>query len=183
MPDKSTTPSFVLRACEFCGKDILIPAWCIRRGQGRFCSQPCWGAQRTALARGHRANLQNSRARNRAFVAAIRSRTVCANCGGQPVEWHNPDHVLLNRQAFRISRMVNDARPLAAIEQEIACCTPLCRRCHLTEDGRLAALQSKSRAQPKRAPKPCVACDCLAKPLRRGMCDACYRKAMRRLGQ
>lgn len=76
------------------------------------------------------------RARNRAFVAEVNARTVCAHCGGQPIEWHNPEHVELNRQHFRISVLQHTAS-IATIQAEMDRCTPLCRRCHMAEDGRL----------------------------------------------
>lgn len=82
--------------------------------------------------------------RNRAFVDEINTQTVCAHCGTQPIEWHNPEHVALNRQRFRICRMVR-GRSIAAIQAEMARCTPLCRRCHMAEDGRLEAFARAPR--------------------------------------
>src|SRR5689334_17544287 len=38
------------------------------------------------------------------FVAEVNSRTFCAHCGAQPVEWHNPEHVELKRENFRINK-------------------------------------------------------------------------------
>lgn len=74
---------------------------------------------------------------NREFVDEVNARTVCAHCGSQPIEWHNPEHVNLNRQRFRIGQMVNQPASIKAIRAEIERCTPLCRRCHMREDGRL----------------------------------------------
>lgn len=48
----------------------------------------------------------------------------------------------------------------------------LCRRCHMTIDGRLARLIA-ARPDLTRPPKPCVNCERLSKPLRRGRCHAC----------
>lgn len=55
----------------------------------------------------------------------------------------------------------------------------LCRRCHMEVDGRLAAFVTlpKRKAVP---PKPCAECERLAKPLRKGLCGACYERKRRR---
>lgn len=111
--------------------------------------------------------------RNRAFVAEVNARTVCAHCGAQPVEWHNPEHVELNRKRFRISAMAGATRSLAAIQNEMSRCTPLCRRCHMAEDGRLRAFIA-SAPHPVQRPKPCSECGREYKPLRRGLCSPCY---------
>jgi hypothetical protein len=52
----------------------------------------------------------------------------------------------------------------------------LCRRCHMQEDGRLAAFAEAWRRSPtsRRTPsKPCRICGREAKPLRRGRCNLC----------
>lgn len=72
------------------------------------------------------------------FVAAIRDATPCAHCGGKMSDWHNPDHVRFPDR--RVGRMVSLARSFEVIMAEIAVCTPLCRRCHMAEDDRLALL-------------------------------------------
>jgi hypothetical protein len=77
------------------------------------------------------------RERNRAYVAEVNDKTVCAHCGAQPIEWHNPEHVELNREAFRIGNMASTGRPIPSIQAEMGRCTPLCRLCHMIEDGRL----------------------------------------------
>lgn len=115
------------------------------------------------------------RARNKRFIADLNAQTTCANCGAPPVEWHNAEHVALNRQRFRISRMVTSGVPIEAIKAELARCTPLCRRCHMAEDGRLAALAVHQFPKGHRgeAPKPCAECSRPYKPLRRGLCAKC----------
>lgn len=55
------------------------------------------------------------------------------------LDWHNPEHVV--RPIRRISRMVGLGASVWNIAREIACCTPLCRRCHMTEDGRIISVQ------------------------------------------
>lgn len=111
-----------------------------------------------------------ARARNRSFVAEINSRTFCAHCGAQPIEWHNPEHVELNRRNFRIGSMVTQGRSVEAITAEIARCTPLCRRCHLIEDGRLPAIARVA------GPRPCAECGQPSLLLSRGRCRRCYRR-------
>lgn len=147
----------------------------------KYCSDAC---RMEAIGRTFNpGSVPEQRERNRRFVAEVNARTVCAHCGAQPIEWHNPEHVELGRQAYRISRLIQSPRSIAVIRSEIARCTPLCRRCHMAEDGRLRAfLKMASAPKPKADPRPCVECGRLAKPLRRGLCNACssrhryYRK-------
>lgn len=122
--------------------------------------------------------LRASRVRNRAYVAEINARTFCAHCGEQPIEWHNPEHVELSRQRYRISDMVNTARSIAAIVAEMARCTPLCRRCHMAEDGRLStSIENlvKARHARRSVPLPCLECKETRMLYARGLCKRCYR--------
>lgn len=128
-------------------------------------------------------HLEMARARNQEFVANVNARTFCAHCAAQPIEWHNPDHVNLNRQGYRISNMTWKGRAIATIQAEMDRCTPLCRRCHMAEDGRMkhfvaAAGGRKDGPQP---PKPCAVCARDAKPLRRGLCHRCDERKRRDL--
>ena len=132
---------------------------------------------------------QARRAESAAFVAALNPRTMCAHCGAQPIEWHNPEHVEQNRQRFRISTMAGKGASIEAIQAELDRCTPLCRRCHMAEDGRLKALD-QYRSMPKVMPKrgrqpaqPCTQCERLYKPLRCGLCAACYMGQPERLAR
>jgi hypothetical protein len=115
-------------------------------------------------------------AERRAIVAEINARTFCAHCGAQPIEWHNPEHVALNRQRYRISSLVAGRRAIRVIQEEMARCTPLCRRCHMREDGRLKTLvDNRPYKLGERAPlKPCSNCNLLYKPMRKGLCRRCY---------
>lgn len=115
----------------------------------------------------------------RAFVAALNARTVCAHCGGQPVEWHNPEHVELQRKMFRVSNLVASRFPISKIQAEIDRCTPLCRRCHMREDGRLRAFVLLARSRKIQPPKPCTTCGRPSKPLRRGLCSRCETRIRR----
>lgn len=49
----------------------------------------------------------------------------------------------------------------------------LCRSCHMKVDGRMAALIKRQTGRPKRDPLPCVNCNKLYRPLRKGECAAC----------
>jgi hypothetical protein len=117
------------------------------------------------------------------YVAEVNARTVCAHCGAQPIEWHNPDHVALNRQKFRINTMVTCGASTERIQAEMDACTPLCRRCHMKEDGRLRlfveARGSRLEKGTQLPSKPCAECHRLAKPLRRGLCAACDQRRRR----
>lgn len=124
------------------------------------------------------ARVAATRARNRVFVAEVNARTVCAHCGAQPIEWHNPDHVLLNREDWRIGNLVWQPAALAKIREEMARCTPLCRRCHMREDGRVRNLRGGGMPVP---PSPCVECQRVSKPLRKGLCSRCYDRRRYRL--
>lgn len=119
---------------------------------------------------------QQARERNRAFVTELNARTFCAHCGAQPIEWHNPEHVELNRRHFQIGALVRSTRSIAAIEAEISRCTPLCRRCHMTEDGRMNVFMRHALAPKGQPPKPCIDCEKPAKPLRKGRCVGCDRR-------
>lgn len=169
---------------------VLICARCDRQFQQdvwnptqppKYCSDTCRYARPIpALTRRELAARQ--RRLNRAFIRELNVRTFCAHCGAQPIEWHNPEHVNPSRQRYRISDMVQSPRSIAAIKAEIARCTPLCRRCHMAEDGRLRNFLVMA-ALPKTKPaQPCVECGRVYKPLRRGLCGPCsgrqryYRK-------
>lgn len=122
----------------------------------------------------NRANHARTLVRNLAFVAEVNARTVCAHCGAQPIEWHNPEHVLPGRSIYRIGHMARNQRSIAAIQAEMDRCTPLCRRCHMQEDGRMERF--KKMAEPVHAvkpPKPCINCQTPAKPLRKWLCSRC----------
>lgn len=136
-----------LRSCVVCGKEFTPRLAAERAGQGRTCSVECGGVSRRKPPEDIRARQElgilKRRRRNQAFVKEVNARTFCAHCGAQPVEWHNPDHVEKNRQTYRIGFMTRTTRSLAAIQAEMDQCTPLCRRCHMKEDGRLRGFADK----------------------------------------
>lgn len=113
----------------------------------------------------------------KAFVAKIRSETVCARCGRQPIEWHSEKHHTTPHH--RVSNMAMRGYPLDVIATEIARCEPLCRSCHMKSDGRAAARNAALAAAARRniTPQlPCAECGRLYKPLRRGLCSTCYER-------
>jgi hypothetical protein len=184
MPTKRTTP---LVDCAQCGASF-VPA--TRPGYvQKFCG---WACSRAARRLGgdpvvrrrdyHSAWLAPRRAASQAFVADVNARTFCAHCGAQPIEWHNPEHVELNRQGFRISALASNGLPPEAIQAEMNRCTPLCRRCHMAEDGRLARFIESRRAAIAASTVglvPCSACERPSKPLRRRLCGRCYDRRYR----
>jgi hypothetical protein len=113
-------------------------------------------------------------ARARAFIDAVNAQTLCAHCGARPIEWHNPEHVKPGLWKNRISIMPQRHASISTIEAEMARCTPLCRRCHMAEDGRLAKFVTA-----KKEPSPCLECSRLYKPLRRGLCGRCDTRRRR----
>lgn len=124
--------------------------------------------------RGHNNRVFTPVADARAFISEVNAQTVCAHCGAQPVEWHNPEHVELNRRHMRISAMVNSGCPIPSIREELVRCTPLCRRCHMVEDGRLATFVIATKE-----PSPCLECSRVYKPLRHGLCARCETRRRR----
>lgn len=99
--------------------------------------------------KGDAANTTTKRARARRMYAA----TICETCGASPAERHHIDGNTGNNQVTNIQI--------------------LCRRCHMEIDGRLAIFVSH-RVDNRAPPKPCTNCRRPSKPLRRGLCKACY---------
>lgn len=117
------------------------------------------------------------RVRNRQIVDEVRSRTVCVLCGAQPIDWHRPEHD--EHPDWRVPYLVSHPNSVERILAEIEACTPLCRRCHMTEDGRMERWQERNRSRKgsRKAPKPCAKCSVPTNPARRGMCRRCYDAA------
>lgn len=135
-----------------------------------------WRAAAQAVG-AHVENRARRKEAAQAFVAEVNARTFCAHCGAQPIEWHNPEHVDLNRQSFRISSLVVQGRSIDVIQAEMGRCTPLCRRCHMREDGRLRALVESGRTsrEARTAPiGPCVVCGRVPRRIVKSMCLSCY---------
>jgi hypothetical protein len=118
--------------------------------------------------------IRAAKERARAYVDPIRAAAVCARCGAQPIEWHRDEHHA--RPHFRVAFLTAQGRTPQRIQEEIDRCIPLCRRCHMQEDGRAAALTA-SRPRQKGSvfpPKSCIQCGTETKPSWRGMCRRCY---------
>jgi hypothetical protein len=102
------------------------------------------------------------RAIARTHIAAVRVRTVCKDCGKQPIEWHSFKHDKNSR--LRISVMPYLGQSLAAIDTEIAKCEPLCRDCH----------QDRHKVK-----APCKRCKAVGRHHANGLCKRCYDKQRR----
>lgn len=102
----------------------------------------------------------------------VRARTVCVRCGAQPIDFHREEHVA--HPTWRVPILVTGGVSPARIQREIDLCTPLCRRCHMTVDGRLERLKAARYITPTVPPRPCRECERMYKPLRKGFCPGCY---------
>lgn len=115
------------------------------------------------------------------YVKTLREKTPCTHCGATPIEYHHPNHP--QKQNDRVSSLVaqsNPSRrspvPWQRILEEIQRCTPLCRSCHMKEDGRLTQLRvntPRKKGQIITSAQPCVCCKKLTKPMRNKMCVTC----------
>jgi len=113
------------------------------------------------------------------YMKALRDRTVCAICGRQPVDFHHKDPDASKDRW--IAHLTVLGFPIPRIEAELAVCEPLCRSCHMKQDGRLAFLNA-NKPFPKGVqlpPKPCTSCGIPAKPLRKGLCNKCNHQKRR----
>lgn len=121
----------------------------------RYCTPKMLEAAERRWKQDAKPNTKRKRARARFSLS-----THCERCGEQkPTERHHIDGDTGN----------NDAPNIAI----------LCRRCHMIIDGRLDRIASLS--PPVQPPKPCVECGRLMKPLRKGLCGACYERKRRRM--
>lgn len=77
----------------------------------------------------------------RAFMKQVRATTTCRRCGGSPVEFHRDEHVA--RPLWRVHSLTGSGATIHRLRRELAACEPLCRRCHMTVDGRLAAASAR----------------------------------------
>jgi len=161
--------SISVKPCRMCGVGVALTAYQIRNAV--YICRGC-----TLIS--HRTRLAITRPIAREFINRVNAATFCATCGAQPVEWHNPEHVEMNLGGRRISNMVGAGRAIATIREELARCTPLCRRCHMTADGRMDRLVERAKApRPSTPTRPCTECSRLYKPLRRGLCNRCNERA------
>lgn len=120
-----------------------------------------------------------AKARARAYMKQVRANTPCVRCGVlKPVDFHNHEHV--QDDSRRIAHMAARGASIPALQAEIAKCTPLCRRCHMREDGRMLRLAEShplKKGMLLVGPSPCTRCGIPAKPLRKGLCNRCNHRA------
>ena len=76
-------------------------------------------------------------------MAEVRARTVCARCGAQPVDFHRDEHT--RHPLWRLNVLTGIGATIPRLKREIELCEPLCRRCHMTVDGRLRRAIEKLR--------------------------------------
>ena len=108
------------------------------------------------------------------YVDSVNSATFCVNCGKQPIEWHGEHHP--KNPNVRISSLRTQGASLQRIKEEMEMCVPLCRSCHMKEDGRMDALKNNQpikRGDVITQPKPCRCCGKMTKPMRNNMCVSC----------
>ena len=101
--------------------------------------------------------LEKRKALAKAYVAEVRSYTFCDKCGKQSIDWHCEAH--LEKPNARVAHQVARGEPVIVIQREIDRCTPLCRGCHMREDGRLAKLRENCPNQKGAVltdPRPCL---------------------------
>lgn len=111
------------------------------------------------------------------FVSSLNTVTKCVKCGDQPIEWHREEHEKYPNS--RVSSLRTQGASIDRIKKEIKLCTPLCRRCHMKEDGRLVRLKANQPYQKGKVyvgKQKCKNCPKKQKPLRKGMCYTCYEK-------
>lgn len=117
-------------------------------------------------------------------VRRTRSKQLTANDSRKDARRLYPDLERCERcgatsQEKRLERHHRDGNPFNNSPTNIQ---PVCRRCHMALDGRLARLRETALANSERArkdPTPCVECGKLSKPLRRGLCHACNERKRR----
>jgi hypothetical protein len=103
--------------------------------------------QKSVGWKGDKATKEAGRARARSMYEIIN----CEKCGKPAVDRHHKDGNTLNNKPSNI--------------------IPLCRRCHMKEDGRLERFKKSPRN--KKSPKPCVNCSRVVKVTRHGRCSKC----------
>lgn len=78
--------------------------------------------------------------RARIFDRRVRRFARCVDCGQRPIEFHHEEHPQRPRE--RVSVLVHAGASIARVKQEMRASDRLCRRCHMTRDGRRQALPS-----------------------------------------
>lgn len=122
------------------------------------------------------ATMAERRAQARQYIAERRAATSCARCGAQPIDWHSDSHH--SKPHRRIANMPAWGASIADIAAEIARCEPLCRRCHMETDGRLAAFveQGSFRGTHCKAGHAYTEANTYVDPSGRRTCRECHRR-------
>ena len=107
--------------------------------------------------------VQRRKARDTAYLRALRAETRCIRCGAQPVEFHHDDHP--EHPTRRVGFLAHRGASLRRIQAEIARCEALCRRCHMLVDGRIG--------QSRKEPRPCTQCGRPMMAVTRRICVNC----------
>lgn len=124
--------------------------WNLRK-DAEHCTRYIGRGEAHSQWKGNAATDENKRKRARAWYPLKRA---CERCGGVARDRHHRD-----------GNPGNNTRANIAF---------LCRRCHMTIDGRLARqMQWAKRTRSLLPPQPCIVCGVPSKPLRRGRCHAC----------
>jgi hypothetical protein len=114
----------------------------------RFCSRECQVL--VVLFKGDDALEKAARQRSKKVIPILED---CEICGGTATDRHHKDGNVWNNDRSNLQQ--------------------LCRKCHMTIDGRLALLPYIPL---KKDPRPCAVCSRPSNPHRRGMCQACYKR-------
>jgi hypothetical protein len=141
----------VRKVCPVCGGE-----WIARRqwqAAKRTCGRAC---SKQGAANPNWKGEKTSKHAKRSRIQRALPMGPCERCAAPGMDRHHKDGDTGNNRRENISI--------------------LCRRCHMTVDGRLAEI--RTRRPPlllKQPPKPCTHCAKPDKPLKKGRCDACYR--------
>ena len=114
----------------------------------------------------------------RAYLKKVRSKTRCRWCKRKPVDFHD----LKNKKTpQRVGSLAACGYPITKIQEVIARCEPLCRRCHMKADGRHRSWLKANvgrKGQQLKPLRPCKneKCGVLVKHMRKGFCNYCYKK-------
>lgn len=126
-----------------------------RRQAGDYASFPRGSAHYAWKVEGGKRDAMRSRAQRAYSLEGV----ACEHCGERPaIDRHHIDDNTANNERSNIAL--------------------LCRRCHMTADGRLERNLAAGRPGPQPA-KSCVVCERLYKPMRRGHCARCYDQVFR----
>jgi len=128
------------------------------------------------------AGKQRAILRNRYWFAQVMAETECEGCHTQPppedwpIEWHH--RVRAAHRHTAVTHLVKLGASIERILEEMEKCVPLCRRCHMKEDGRLHQMRDihprkKGVRYAPLLPQPCSICHRRKSAYRPGVCKQC----------